>query len=622
LNPLTEHSLENKPVLPQSGQQPWPVFFAFNLHHYPLIRCLLLYSRTPVRFWLCTGLFAAANVLLALQQGLIARAIDEVQHGKAIVRTVTGALNSEVAWHWLLIIVGIALARAAILYFVGWLSLIIQQNLIGHLRERILIQVQRLDQSYHWQHGAGELVTRTTRDSDKLRDALISFWRQVVDTALVVSAAMGFLFWYDFWLGLVPLLLCLIGFGILLLQTEHLVKLDRAVSEAYDAVNQDLTEGVNGVRVIKAFALEASRIKRFEQQVQGFMTQAFAALSFYTSRIPLPQFVVALGQVWVLGFGCHLVYTHALNLGQLIAALLMVNTLVFRVEGVGRVMQVFADARSSAARIWDLLDAEPEITSGTQALPAGPLSLRFEQVSVLPPEGGNPVLSDCTFDIEAGEIVALVGTTGSGKSTLAGLVPRLAEVSHGRVGIAGSDGQWLDVKDLQLAELRKQVHTVPQEAFLFSDTLAANMRLAAPEATDDDLEWALQMASASELLVSLSDGLETRIGDRGVTLSGGQRQRVCLARALLGQPRILVLDDATSALDAVTERNVLNNIRALKTQGRATTVLVIASKLSTILLADKVLFLAGGSIIAADTHQALVKNNARYRALMGLDDGR
>lgn len=558
--------------------------------------------------------------MLAWQQGLIAKAIDEVQHGKAIYIDAAGHLQSEAAWVWLAVIVAVALWRAMVLYFVGWLSLIIQQNLIGHIRERILTQVQRLDQSYHWAHGAGELVTRTTRDSDKLRDALISFWRQVVDTTLVITAAMGFLFWYDFWLGLVPLLLCLAGFGILLAQTEHLVKLDRAVGEAYDGVNQDLTEGVNGVRVIKAFALEGSRIRQFEQHVQAFMSHAFTALSFYTSRIPLPQFIVALGQVWVLGFGCTLVYAHTLNLGQLIAALLMVNTLVFRVEGVGRVMQVFADARSSAARIWDLLDAEPEIQSGTAPVPEGALSLRFDQVSVIPPGGGNPVLHQCSFEIQAGDIVALVGTTGSGKSTLAGLVPRLSDVSKGAVDIAGADGRWINVKDLDLAGLRRQVHAVPQEAFLFSDTLAANMRLAAPDATDEELEWALAMASASELLVSLSDGLDTRIGDRGVTLSGGQRQRVCLARALLGQPRILVLDDATSALDAVTERNVLNNIRALKKLDKATTVLVIASKLSTILLADKVLFLSDGHIVASGTHQALVNNNAQYRELMGLDD--
>lgn len=559
--------------------------------------------------------------MLALQQGLIAKAIHDVQQGKAIFFDSNGVLNSWGAWHWLFLIVAVALGRALLLYFVGWLSLIIQQDLLGHLRERILVQVQRLDQSYHWEHGAGEIVTRTTRDSDKLRDALISFWRQVVDTLLVVVAAMAFLFWYNFWLGILPLLLALLGFGILIQQTEHLVKLDRAVGEAYDAVNQDLTEGVNGVRVIKAFALEPVRIARFETHVQAFVNQALSALAFSASRIPLPQFVVALGQVWVLGFGSYLVLHHQLNLGELIAALLMVNTLVFRVEGVGRVMQVFADARSSAARIWELLDALPEIESGTQPLPAGDLSLRFNHVSVFPPGGGNPVLNACSFEAKSGEIVALVGTTGSGKSTLAGLVPRLTETNLGAVEIAGGDGQWLNVKEFDLEALRKNVHVVPQEAFLFSDTLSANLRLAAPAADEKQLEWALQMASASDLLATLSDGFNTKIGDRGVTLSGGQRQRVCLARALIGKPKILVLDDATSALDAVTERNVLNNIRALKDQGQATTVLVIASKLSTILLADKVIFLSNGSIVADGTHQQLLKSNTEYRELMGLDDG-
>ncbi len=559
--------------------------------------------------------------MLAWQQGLIARAIHDVQQGKAIISGANGVLDASGAWHWLIVIVAVALGRALLLYFVGWLSLIVQQDLLGHLRERILIQVQRLDQSYHWEHGAGEIVTRTTRDSDKLRDALISFWRQVGDTSLVVLAAMGFLFWYDIWLGVVPLAFALLGFSILIMQTEHLVKLDRAVGNAYDSVNQDLTEGVNGVRVIKAFALEPGRIARFERHVQAFVSQALAALKYSSSRIPLPQFVVALGQVWVLGFGVYLVAHHRLNLGELIAALLMVNTLVFRVEGVGRVMQVFADARSSAARIWELLDALPEIESGSSKLPDGDLALRFRDVSVFPPGGGNPVLSECSFEAKAGEIVALVGITGSGKSTLAGLVPRLAEADAGAVEISGPDGVWQNVKEINLQDLRTNVHAVPQEAFLFSDTLAANLRLALPDASDEQLEWSLFMASAPELLTTLSDGLHTKIGDRGVTLSGGQRQRVCLARALIGKPRILVLDEATSALDAVTERNVLDNIRNLKHEGSATTVLVIASKLSTILLADKVLLLSNGKIVAQGTHTELVNNNLEYRELMGIDDG-
>ncbi len=592
-----------------------------DIKNYPLLRCLLLYRRTPIRFWVSAALFAVVNFGLAWQQSLIGKAIHDVERGVAVVTTASG-IDASVAIHWMILILGVAVGRALLLYFVGWLSLVIQQDLLGHLREMILVQVQRLDLAYHWAHGAGEIVTRTTRDADKLRDALISFWRQVVDTSLVIVAAMGFLFWYNPVLGIVPLVLTCAGFAILIRQTDYLVQLDRAVGMAFDAVNQDLGEGVNGVRVIKAFGLEASRIARFEYHVQSFIHQALGALTYATSRIPLPQFVVALGQVWVLGYGLHLVSEGDINLGQLVAALLMVNTLVFRVEGVGRVMQVFADARSSAARIWDLLDATPKISSGTQQLPEGALEARFDRVTVLPPGGGNPVLHECSFNLNAGEIVAIVGATGSGKSTLANLLPRLAEADAGQVRIKAGNHDWQDIGDIQLDDLRRKIHVVPQEGFLFSDTLAANLRLASTDAAEEELLWALKMASADEVLALLSEGLETKIGDRGVTLSGGQRQRICLARALLGRPGLLVLDDATSALDAVTERNVLNNIRALPSSGQhATTVLVIASKLSTILLADRVLLLADGHIAAQGTHEQLISDSAAYKELMGLEDG-
>jgi ATP-binding cassette subfamily B protein len=283
-------------------------------------------------------------------------------------------------------------------------------------------------------------------------------------------------------------------------------------------------------------------------------------------------------------------------------------------------MQVFADARSSAARIWDLLDAQPRIATGTLPVPRGALGLRLQQVSVAPPGGGHPVLHDCSFALEPGEVVALVGATGSGKSTLASLLARLVDADAGTVQLGSSAAGWHDVRGLELAALRRAVHVVPQESFLFSDTLANNLRMGAAEASDDDLVESLRLASASEVLAGLKHGLETKIGERGVTLSGGQRQRVSLARALVGRPRVLVLDDSTSALDAVTERAVLDNVRSLgEQQGRRVTVLVVASKLSTLLLADRVLLLRDGCIAAQGPHAALAATNADYCELMGLD---
>ncbi|MBT9516005.1 MAG: ABC transporter ATP-binding protein [Methyloversatilis discipulorum] len=583
-------------------------------------RCLALYRLMPGRFALTAGLFVLVNVGVALQQWMIGRAVNDVEAGRAVTRAADGTLDWTVALHWLLAIAGIAAARSVLQYFGGIMSLVIGQDLLTILRDRILAQVQRLDLAYHWQHGVGEIVTRTTRDADKVRDALINFWRQVFESALVLIATVGLLIWYHPWLGIVPLVMTLAGLALFVTQTDRLVWLDRAVGEAYDQVNQELSEGVNGVRVIKSFGLEAQRVDIFSAHVGLFMTQARTALAYAASRIPLPQTVVALSHVWILAFGAHLVQQGNIGIGELVASLLVANMLVFRIEGIGRVMQVFADARSSAARIWELLDAEPEITGATARLPDGALGVRLQDVCISTPGGHTPILEDCSLDVAPGEIVAVIGSTGAGKSTLAGLLPRLLDAQLGAVLIGSPTGGWHDVRTLDLDDLRRRVHVVPQESFLFSDTLEANLRLARPDATHAELLEALELASASEVLERLEHGLQTRLGDRGVTLSGGQRQRISLARALVARPAVLVLDDATSALDALTERRVLDNIRRLKdTRGQHITVLLIASKLSTILLADRVCLLARRRIVAEGSHHALAAVSAEYRDLLGMD---
>lgn len=592
------------------------------LKNWPLLRCLALYREMPWRFTITAVLFAALNFSMAWQQWLLGRAIHDVERGVAVVQTATGSLDYSVALTWMTIVFAIAFGRGIIQYLAGLSSLIIGQDLLFILRERIFHQVQNLDLVYHREHGVGGMVTRTTRDADKLRDALMNFWRQIFETLLLVIATVGMLCWYNVWLGVIPLVITIAGVGIFVLQTNHLVTLDRATGAAYDTVNQNLTEGVAGVRVIKAFGLESLRIEDFTRQVAQFSAHARAALAYATSRIPVPQMVIAMGHVWVLGFGALLVGDGKLNIGELVASVMLANTLIIRVEGIGRVIQIFADARASAARIWELLDARPARQTGTAPLPAGALGVKLDNVSVQPQQHGKPVLQHCHLTIEPGEVVAVVGTTGSGKSTLMSLLPRLVDADLGKVAIGSTETGWQDVQTLNSEELRNRVHIVPQESFLFSDTLAANLRLSKPDATDQELLDALDIANARDVINRLEHGLETRIGDRGLTLSGGQRQRICLARALLGDASILGLDDATSALDASTEKTILDNIRNFKnSHGRTVTVVIVSSKLSTVLLADRVIVLTHGQIIAQGTHTELSKNNPAYRELMGIQDG-
>ncbi len=590
---------------------------------HPLLRCLALYRFMPYQFSITALLFILANIGMAWQLWLVGKILNNVRLEKAVTRLSDGSLDFSQTKYLLILLVTVATIRGLLQYIGGILSLSIGQKLLTILRDRILTQVQRLDLAYHWQHGMGEIITRTTRDADKVRDALINFWRQVFEASIWVIISVALLSWYSPWLGIGTLAFTLLGIVIFVAQTDRLVQLDRAVGDAYDHVNQELSEGVNGVRVIKSFGLEQQRIVIFTDLVQVFAHNAKLALAYASSRIPIPQIVIAFSYVWILALGALLIQQGKLNVGALVAALLVANALVFRIEGIGRVIQVFADARSSAARIWELLDEKPGITSGEQAIADGALGVRLNNVSVTTPDNGNTILQHCNFEVSPGEVVAIVGVTGSGKSTLAGLIPRLLDTSYGEVLIGSAWAGWKNVKHLKLDDLRKKVHVVPQESFLFSDTLEANLRMAKPNATEAELRQAIELASATEVLENLAHGFQTKIGDRGITLSGGQRQRISLARAFLASPEVLVLDDSTSALDAITERHVLDNIRKLRNaSGQSITVILIASKLSTILLADRVAMLGQGRIIAEGTHENLVSTNAEYRDLVGVDHGK
>jgi ATP-binding cassette subfamily B protein len=601
------------PEIPGRGAGGW-------LSRHPLLRCLAIYRQMPARFLTCLGLFVAVNGGLAVQQHLVGRAVNDLQRGRAVVRLASGALDMRPALLWVVILVAVAAGRSVLQYGAGLLSLTIGQELLGRLREAILVQVQRLDLAYHVRHGVGEMVTRTTRDADKVRDALISVWRNVVETTLVLASSIGLIAWYAPSLAVGPVVATALGLAWLVSQVDELVRLDRTVGAAFDAVNQDLTEGVHGVRVIKAFGLEPSRIARFEDAVRTFVLAARQALRFASTHIPVPQVIVALSQVWVLILGARLVERGRLDVGGLVASLLMMNTVVFRVEAIGRVMQTFADARSSAARIMELLDAEPLICSGQAAVPPGALGVQLRGVRVRSPGGDTDVLADCWLSIAPGEIVALVGATGSGKSTLTALLPRLVDADAGEVRVGSDQHGWRDVRDLELVDLRRRVHVVPQEVFLFADTVGANLRLGARDATEADVWAALRLAAAADVVEQLPQGLETLIGDRGVTLSGGQRQRLTLARALMGRPALLALDDSTSALDTLTERRILDQLRSLADHaGPPVTVLLVASKPSTALLADRSVLLVGGRIAAQGTHEELARGESVYRELLGID---
>lgn len=595
---------------------------SFMFKNYPLLRSLALYRFMPFRFVLTATLFVIANIGLALQQYSIGHAIDTLKHSERATlfqHAITDPLNP---WFWFILLTSIASIRAIIQYLAGLSALTIGQQLLSILRERIFSQVQHLDVSWHWKHGLGEVLSRTTRDSDKLKEALINFWRQVFESSLVVTVTVGLLCWYHPWLGLVPLLFIFLGLWVLFKLTNQLVVLDHQVAFAYEKVSDTLAESVNGIRVVKAFQLEEKLLQRFNHAVDLFIHHSIQTIKTSAKRLPIPQVIIAGSYLWVIAFGAYLIGQNQLQVGQFVAAILMANLLVFRIESIGQVLHIFADARSSATRIWQMLDEKSAIEDQQYPLTLqsrDELSIKLENVSFQDKTTKNYILKQCSVEFRAGQIVTVVGKTGAGKTTLMNLLNRFIDPTEGQVLIGSEQMGWTNIKDLSLFELRHLVQIIPQENFFFSGTLADNLRVAKQDATEQEMKEALHLASASELLQRLDHGLDTLIGDKGVTLSGGQKQRLALARSILKNSPILALDDSTSALDATTEKQVLQRLSALSDNGNhfKKTIIINSNKQTTIALSDRVIVLDQGHIIAQGTHAELVQDCLFYRELMG-----
>jgi ABC-type multidrug transport system fused ATPase/permease subunit len=377
-------------------------------------------------------------------------------------------------------------------------------------------------------------------------------------------------------------------------------------------------EDIVGVNVVKAFAQEPREERRFAERTEAIFSIAIRATRQQAFYVPFMSFLPLLAQAAVLLVGGRRVAAGSLSLGDFVAFNVYVLMLVMPLRMLGMWIGMGQRAIAAGERIFQVLDEPEEIADepGALPIPAGHGQLRFENVTFgYDPE--RPVLAGIDLEVGAGRTVALIGHTGSGKTTLTMLVPRFYDVRHGRICLEG-----VDVRRIRLAELRRAVGIVSQDPFLFSTTVRENIAFDVPDASDEAVENAARMAQAHEFITSLPAGYETMIGERGITLSGGQRQRIAIARAILLDPRILVLDDATASVDATTEARIRLGLReAMK--GRTT--LIIAHRLSTISLADEIVVLDRGRIVARGTAEELAATNDVYseileHGLVGLEE--
>jgi ATP-binding cassette, subfamily B, multidrug efflux pump len=383
-----------------------------------------------------------------------------------------------------------------------------------------------------------------------------------------------------------------------------------AVQQRLDALNTVLQENLAGIRVVRAFARGDHELQRFGQANDRLMLQTTLAVQASAVTMPAMMLFLNVGVVAVIWLGGGAVQAGGMQVGQLVAFINYLTQTLMSLMMIGMLVMRFARSEASAERIGEVLVQQPDLES-PQAMML-PQTLRgriaFERVSFsYYPDGRDPVLRDVSFDVEPGQTVALLGATGAGKTSLVNLIPRFYDVNAGRILIDG-----VDVRQIDEAQLHGQVGVVLQESILFSGTIRDNIRYGRPTAGDDEVVAAAQMAQAHDFISRLPEGYDSVVGQRGVNLSGGQKQRLAIARALLVQPAIIVLDDSTSAVDLATEALIQS---ALATLPQRPTRVVVAQRISSVLSADKILVIDDGQVVAEGNHATLIEQSPIYREI-------
>ncbi|MBI2861900.1 MAG: ABC transporter ATP-binding protein, partial [Chloroflexi bacterium] len=505
----------------------------------------------------------------------------------------------------------VTLVKGVFSYGQGYLVGYVSHGLASELRSRLYDHIQRLSFGYHDKAYTGQLMTRVTSDVDSVRMFYGSGLVNIFATTLLSIAILTILL-------RMHVMLTLVSLSVLPIIFFRAVRFGRIIRPLFLKTQEQLgklatlvQETLTGVKVVKAFGREEDEIRRFEDESWEFLERNMAATRVWAFHFPLMSFMTTLGTILILWYGGREVLADRLSIGTLVAFNSYLLLLAWPVRSLGWTLNLGARASASAERILEVLDTQPEIRESPNPviLPRLRGEVRFEGVNFAY-EGVAETLSDIDLNVRPGETVALVGPTGSGKTTLVHLIPRFYEVRQGRVSVDGHD-----VREVALASLRRQIAVVLQDTFLFSASIAENIAYGKPEATKEEIERVAELAQLGEFIISVPNGLDTLVGERGITLSGGERQRVTIARALLMDSAILILDDATSNVDAETEFAIR---QAMAQLFRGQTTFVIAHRFSTVQHADQILVLEGGKIVERGTHMGLLGLGGRYARVYAL----
>ncbi len=527
-----------------------------------------------------------------------------------------------------LALVGVALVRGVFTFTQGFWSEKASQGVAYDLRNNLFAKLQSLSFSYHDRAQTGQLMTRITSDVEQVRTFISMGLLQMFSATALLVGSITALVLMNWQLALITVLTVPAMTVIISYFMRIMRPLFSQIQARLAALNTVLQENIAGARVVQAFAREPHEWQRYSAANQELLEVNVRTVRGMANAFPLVFLIANLGTLAVIWYGGYQVIGGTLSIGELVAFNTYLSLLTMPLMMIGMIAAQLTRAAVSAERIFEVLDAEIEVRDRPGAVPLPPISGRvvFENVSfgyglksaerspasnaeraaprAAPSEPDGLILRDVSFTAEPGMTVAIMGETGSGKSTIINLIPRFYDVTAGRVLIDGHD-----VRDVTVASLREQIGIVLQDTTLFSGTIRDNIAYGRPDATDEEVFAAAKAAQAHEFITSFPDGYNTVIGERGVTLSGGQRQRIAIARALLRDPRILILDDSTSAVDAETEYQIQ---QALETLMKGRTSFVIAQRISTVRAADLILLLDKGRIVAQGTHDDLLRDSPLY----------
>lgn len=504
-----------------------------------------------------------------------------------------------------LALVGVTILRGVFRFGESYLSEAVSQGIAYRMRNQLYWKLHSLSFSYHDRAQTGQLLSRATSDIERLRELTGRGLLRLVDSIVLLISTTVVLLRMQPTLAILSLAVMPL---VAIIMRHYMARQQPAFRERQNlmaVMTTRLEQNLLGVSIVRGFAQEPQEIDRFAAVNDDIYDISMKTARRSAFTMPFIVLLASIGTVLILWIGGRMVIAGELTLGALVAFNSYVLQLVNPMRRLGFIVTRLVEAHASAERVFEILDAESEVKNKPDAVELGPIrgEVTFEHVSFRY-VGRNKVLDDVSFHVKPGQVVALLGPTGAGKSTITNLIPRFYDVAEGRILIDG-----VDVRDVTVESLRRQIGIVLQETQLFGSTIRENITFGRPDATEEEMIAAAKAAAAHNFIMRCPKGYDTEVGERGITLSGGQRQRIAIARALLLNPRILILDDATSSVDTETEQQIQ---KALETLMEGRTSFIIAQRVSTVRNADLILVIDQGRIVAQGRHSDLIRESGIY----------